>query len=49
MYKSIVLILDMLILGLTTRKICFISNLMCKSGIKGSLGWRYRFGNHNDV
>lgn len=36
MYKSIVLILDMLIWGLTARKIRFISNLMCKSGIKGS-------------
>lgn len=47
MYKSIVLILDMVILGLTTRKIRFISNLMCKSGIKGSLGWRYRFGNYD--
>lgn len=34
-YKSVVLVLDMLSLGLTSRKICFISNLMCKSGIKG--------------
>ena len=40
MYKSIVLLLDMLILGLTIRKMCFISNLTRKSGIKGSLGWR---------